>query len=432
MKHSHYLILICLFLIQTVSGQNYSEVDRYAKEVEKTVIDLRRSFHQFPELSNREFETAKKIAQIMTQLGFKVETGIAHTGVVAVMDTGRPGPTVGLRADMDALPITEDTGLPFASTAKGEYLGEEVGVMHACGHDAHMAMLIGAASVINKMKDKLSGKVVFIFQPAEEGAPPGEEGGAELMVKQGIMEKYGIDVVFGQHVRTVYDSGTIHFKVGGIMAAANKMTIVVKGEGTHGSRPWRGVDPVTVSAQIILGLQNIVSRQMDITNEPVVISIGKIQGGLRNNIIPDEVTMVGTIRTFDTLMQRQVHAKIIKTAKSIAESAGATADVRIESGYPVTVNDAALVREMIPSLYGSAGEQNVRIAKASPGAEDFSYFAQKVPGLFYFLGIKPKDISVFDATNHHSPGFYVDETALVTGVKTLSNLAIDYLQNNSK
>ena len=414
-----------------VQAQQYSKVDAYAREVEKTVIDLRRNFHQYPELSNREFETSKKIAQIMTQMGMQVETGIAHTGVVAVLDTGRPGPTVGLRADMDALPITEDTGLPFASKAKGEYLGEEVGVLHACGHDAHMAMLIGAASVINKMKNELSGKVVFIFQPAEEGAPPGEEGGAELMIKQGIMEKYGIDVIFGQHVRTVYDAGTIHFKVGGIMAAANKLTIVVKGKGTHGSRPWRGVDPVTVSAQIILGLQTIVSRQMDITNEPVVISIGKINAGVRNNIIPEEVTMVGTIRTFDTLMQRRVHEKIIKTAQSIAESAGAEAEVTIERGYPVTVNDADLVRNMIPSLYGSAGEDNVIIAKASPGAEDFSYFAQRVPGLFYFLGIKPKDISVFDASAHHSPGFYLDESALILGVKTLSNLAVDYLKNNS-
>jgi amidohydrolase len=420
-----------LFAFGSSQAQHYEQVDAYAKEIEQTIIDLRRSFHQFPELSNREFETAKKIADIMTRMGFAVETGVAKTGVVAVWDTGRPGPTVALRADIDGLPVVEDTGLPFASKEKGEYLGQEVGVMHACGHDAHIAMLIGAASIIKKMSAGLKGKIVFVFQPAEEGPPPGEEGGAALMIKEGLIEKHGIDVFFGQHIRSNYDTGTIRYKVGGIMAAANKFIIKVKGEQTHGSRPWRGVYPITVSAQIIMGLQTIVSRQMDITNEPVVISLGKINSGVRNNIIPEEVEMVGTIRTFDTDMLNDIKERINRTAKHIAESAGATVEVTIEDGYPVTVNDINLTREMLPSLFASMGENNVIVSAASTGAEDFSYYAQKVPSLYYLLGGKPKDISSLDASKHHSPGFFIDESALIFGVKSLTNLTIDYLKNNS-
>ena len=296
------------------------------KKLKNTIIDLRRSFHQFPELSNREFKTAETIASIMTQMGFKVDTGMAITGVVAVLDTGKPGPTVGLRADIDGLPVTERTPVPFASKEKTDFLGEEVGIMHACGHDTHIAMLIGAAHVLNKMKDQLVGKVVFVFQPAEEGAPPGEEGGAELMVKEGLIDKYGIDVMFGQHISAGLDVGKIQYRVGAMMAAVNRFTIKVNGKQTHGSRPWSGVDPITTSAQIIMGLQTIVSRQMDLTNEACVVSIGKIKGGFRSNIIPEEVEMIGTIRTLDVDMQKQIHEKIRRTVTSIAESAGATAE----------------------------------------------------------------------------------------------------------
>ncbi len=428
-----YIISFIFFpLFCFTQNDHYTIVDQYAKELESTIIDLRRSFHQFPELSNREFDTSKKIADIMTKMGFQVETGIAITGVVAVLDTGRPGPTVALRADIDGLPIIEDTGLPFASKAIGEYLGEEVGVMHACGHDAHIAMLIGAANIIKRMSSTLNGKIVFVFQPAEEGPPPGEEGGAALMIKEGLIEKYGIDVFFGQHIRSNYELGTIRYKVGGIMAAANKLTIKVKGEQTHGSRPWNGVDPIVVSSQIVMGLQTIVSRQMDITNEPVVISVGKINGGIRNNIIPEEVEMVGTIRTFDTLMLNDIKEKIRRTAINIAKSAGAEVEVLIEDGYPVTENDALLTRAMLPSLYASIGENNVIVSRASTGAEDFSFYAQKVPSLYYLLGAMPKGTSIFEASKHHSPGFYIDEAALIYGVKSLTNLAIDYLNSNPK
>lgn len=427
-------ILFFLTLLCAISlyGQQYAQVDSYARELEKTIIDLRRSFHQFPELSNREFETAKKIAAVMNQMGFQVDTNIAKTGVVAVLDTGKPGPTVALRADMDALPITENTGLPFASKVRTSFEGQEVGVMHACGHDAHMAMLIGAANIIKRMSAELSGKVVFIFQPAEEGAPAGEEGGAELMVKEGIIERYGIDVVFGQHIRSKLDAGAIYFKTGGIMAGANRFQITVKGKQTHASRPWNGVDPITVSAQIIQALQNIVSRQMDITKEPVVISVGKIQSGIRNNIIPEECTMVGTIRVLDEDMRKDVHERVIRTATAIAESAGATAEVIIDQELPVTVNDLELTKAMLPSLAASVGEQNLLVTKAKTGAEDFAFFAQKVPSLYFLLGGKPKDVSVFDAGAHHSPDFYIDESSFLIGMKAMANLAIDYLKMNSK
>jgi amidohydrolase len=425
-------LIFCLLVQAQVKGQNqYQLVDNYAKELEKTIIDLRRSFHQFPELSNREFETSKKIAAIMTKMGFQVETGVAKTGVIAVLDTGRPGPTVALRADIDGLPVTENSGVPFASTVRTNFLGNETGVMHACGHDAHTAMLIGAANIIKRMSPQLNGKVVFIFQPAEEGAPPGEEGGAELMVKEGVIDRYGIDVIFGQHIRSMVDVGTIRYKVGGIWSSANRFVIKIKGKQVHGSRPWSGVDPITVSAQVILGLQTIVSRQMDIANEPVVISVGKISGGVRNNIIPAEVEMIGTIRTLDKDMQKEVHQRIYTTVNSIAESAGATAEVIIEKGVPVTVNDAELTRNMLPSLYASAGEQNVIVTKAQTGAEDFSFFGQEVPGFYFLLGAKPRDISSLEATQHHTPEFYIDESSLLLGMKAMANLAIDYLRNNS-
>lgn len=422
------LTVVLVFFGQALQGQQYSQVDRFAQELETTIIDLRRSFHQFPELSNREFETSKTLASIMTKMGFTVETNVAKTGVIAVLDTGKPGPTVGLRADMDALPVTETSGLPFASKVVSEYQGEKVGVMHACGHDAHMAMLIGAANIIKRMIGDLGGKVVFIFQPAEEGAPAGEEGGAALMIKEGILEKYGIDVIFGQHIRSTIDLGKIHYKTGGIMASADRFRIKVTGKQTHASRPWNGVDPITVSAQMILALQNIVSRQMNIAEEPVVISIGKINGGIRHNIIPESIDMEGTLRTLDPEMRLDVIERMQKTVESIAMSAGATAELVFDQSLPVTNNNLELTRAMLPSLAASVGEQNLIVTRASTGAEDFSFFAEKVPSLYYLLGAKPKDISVIDAGKHHSPDFYIDESAFVLGMKTMANLALDYLQ----
>ena len=427
--------IFLLFLI--LSTLSYAQVDemlvaKLIDQVESKVIDWRRHYHEHPELSNREFNTGKHIAQELRKLGLEVETGIAITGVVGVLDSGKPGPVIGLRADIDGLPVTERTLVPFASKAKDEFLGEDVGVMHACGHDTHIAMLLGAAKVLTQIKDQLTGKVVFVFQPAEEGAPPGEEGGAELMIKEGMMDKYGIEVMFGQHVSAGLDVGKVRYKLGGIMAAVNSMRIVVKGKQTHGSRPWGGVDPITVSAQMIMGLQTIVSRQMELTKEACVISIGKIKGGLRSNIIPEEVEMLGTIRTLDKDMQADIHKRIRRTLTHIAEASGAEVEVEIDKGYPITFNNHALTRDMVPYLNKAAGEENVIITNPITGAEDFSFFAQEVPGMYFFVGGKPLDVSEYDAAPHHTPDFFIDESGLITGVKTMTYLTLGYMEQQSR
>ncbi len=427
------ILLIFLFFsfgIVSIAQETNPLIENFAAEVESEVISLRRYFHENPELSNREYKTAERIAEELRKLGLKVDTGIALTGVVAVLDSGKPGPTIGLRADIDGLPVTERTPVPFASKVTSEYLGEDVGVMHACGHDTHIAMLLGAAKVLVQMKDKLSGKVVFVFQPAEEGAPPGEEGGAELMIKEGLIDKYGIEVMFGQHISAGLDAGTIRYKLGGIMAAVNSMRIVVKGKQTHGSRPWGGIDPITVSAQMILGLQTIVSRQMELTKEACVITIGKIKGGFRSNIIPEEVEMLGTIRTLDKDMQTDIHNRIKRTLTNIAEASEATVEIEIDKGYPITFNNHELTRDMLPALYSAAGEEKVIVTNASTGAEDFSFFAQEVPGLYFFVGGKPLDIDPLDAAPHHTPDFFIDESSLLTGVKTMSYLTLRYMEHN--
>jgi len=407
---------------------NYAlAVRQGAVAVEDKVISWRRDFHEFPELSNREFKTAEKIALKLRSMGLKVDQGIAKTGVVGILDTGKEGPTVGLRADTDALPVTERNELPYRSRETSTYLGNEVGVMHACGHDTHVAMLLGAAEVLSGMKDQLNGKIIFVFQPAEEGAPPGEEGGAALMVKEGLIETYGIDVMFGQHISSGLDVGKVMYKAGGIMAAADRFTITVHGKQTHGARPWGGIDPITVSAQIIMGLQTIVSRQTELTKEAAVISVGKFTAGVRNNIIPEKAEMVGTIRSLDVGMRDMIHEKIKKTATLIAESAGATADVEIVPYAPVTFNHLELTKQMIPSFYTALGEKNVIITPAVTGAEDFSFFAEKIPSLYYFVGGKPLDVSSNEAAPHHTPDFYIDEAGLITGVKAISQLAVDYI-----
>ncbi|MCL4117688.1 UNVERIFIED_CONTAM: hypothetical protein GTU68_058121 [Idotea baltica] len=393
-------------------------VEAKAAEVNNEVIALRHHFHQYPELSNREFKTAKRIAEELDKLGLPYETGVAITGVVAVLDSGKPGPTIALRADIDGLPVTERT----------TYLGEDTGVMHACGHDTHIAMLLGTAKILVGMKDQLKGKVVFVFQPAEEGAPVGEEGGAALMIKEGIIDKYGIDVFFGQHISSATPMGHINYKLGGIMAAADPFTITVHGKQSHGSRPWGGIDPVTISAQIIQGLNNIVSRQMDLTNEAAVITVGKIKGGFRGNIVPEEVEMIGTIRTLDTDMQKDLHERMHRTVKHIAESAGATATLDIQPGYPVTFNHLELTRQMLPSLYKAAGEENVHVIPAVTGAEDFSFFANEVPGLYFFTGGKPLDSTT--PAPHHTPDFFLDDNCMETGVKAMTMLTLDYMNGN--
>ncbi len=426
--HTYLLVLFCGMAI-ALNGQGglYTMVDQKADAIESQVIAWRHDIHQNPELSNREFKTAQKVAAHLKELGLKVETGIAHTGVVGVLETGKPGPTVALRADMDALPVTERVDVPYASKVKSEYLGQEVGVMHACGHDTHVAMLMGAAQVLTEMKDQLKGKVVFVFQPAEEGAPPGEEGGAKLMVKEGIIEKYGIDVFMGLHINSKTEVGKIRYRPRGTLAAANRFIIKVKGKQAHGSQPWAGVDPIAISAQIINGLQHIISRQTELTKEAAVISIGKFQAGVRNNIIPEEAEMIGTIRTLDEEMKKEIFERIERTATMIAASAGGSAEVTIEEGVPVTYNNPQLTARMLPTILRTAGEENVILARPITGAEDFSFFAEEVPGLFLFLGGMPKGTDPMEAAPHHTPDFLIDDNGMKLGVRVLCNLTLDYM-----
>ena len=428
----YYLMLIACCLSASLFGQSKQQASTLADQIESKVIEWRRDLHQNPELSNREFKTAEKVAAHLKSLGIEVTTGVAHTGVKGVLRGGKPGPVIGLRADMDALPVRERVDLPFASKVTSTYLGADVGVMHACGHDTHTAILMGVAEVMSKMKKDLKGTIVFIFQPAEEGAPPGEEGGAKLMIKEGVMNNPKIDVVFGLHISSGLEVGKIRYKPGGAMAASDRFVIKVKGKQTHGSRPWSGVDPITISAQIIMGFQTIISRQTELTNEAAVITVGKFTAGVRSNIIPEEAEMIGTIRTLDTEMQKIIHEKIRKTATLIAEAGGATADVDIQVGYPVTYNNPELTRKMLPSLFATAGEDNVMVSKPITGAEDFSYYAMEVPGLFFFLGGMPKGMNPLDAPPHHTPDFAIDESGLLLGVKSLTNLALDYMENPQK
>ena len=403
------------------------EPDKLLQQTENKVIEWRRHLHQHPELGNREFETANYITAHLKSLGMEVETGVAHTGVVALLKGGKPGPTVALRADMDALPVSEQVDLPFASKAKTEYNGEEIGVMHACGHDTHVAMLMGAAEVLAGMREQLNGNVLLIFQPAEEGAPDGEEGGAELMLKEGLFKKYKPDVAFGQHVSSSLPVGVIGYRSGPLMASSDEFRITVHGRQTHGSRPWGGVDPITTAAQIVLATQTIVSRQIDITKEPAVVSFGKIDGGVRNNIIPDSVFLNGTIRNFDMDNRAQIFEKLQVTAENIAESAGASATVQILEGYPVTVNNPELTRGALPVLRKAAGEKRVIEVPKVTGAEDFSFFANAVPGFYYFLGVTPAGKDPATAASNHSPRFYVDESALKVGTEALTLLTLDYM-----
>jgi len=410
-----------------VDGDIRATIDKMADEIDAKVIKWRRHIHENPELSNREFNTGKMVADHLESLGIEVQRNFAKTGVKGILKGGKPGPVVALRADMDALPVTERVDIPFASKVKSTYNGVETGVMHACGHDTHVAMLMGAAEILASLKAELKGTIVFMFQPAEEGAPPGEEGGAKLMVKEGILDNPKVDVAFGFHINSMTEVGKIKYKAGGAMAAADRFVINVKGKQTHGSMPWGGVDPITVSAQIIQGLNNIISRQTELTKEAAVISVGMIQGGVRNNIIPESCKMIGTIRTLDPEMQDIIFEKIRLTATNIAESAGATAEVELTRGVPVTFNHLELTKNMIATVERVAGPENVIVQKAITGAEDFSEYANRVPSLFLFLGGMPKGTSPIDAAPHHTPDFFIDDSGMKLGVRAFCNLAIDYM-----
>ncbi|WNC73171.1 amidohydrolase [Thalassotalea psychrophila] len=420
-------LLLPLLVISNVTYA--APLDSWVEDVEQDVIKWRRHFHQHPELSNREFETAKTIATELNKLGLDVQTGIAHTGVVAILDSGKPGPVVALRADIDGLPVTETSSLPFASKATTDYNGAQTGVMHACGHDTHIAMLLGTAKILAENKDKLTGKVKFIFQPAEEGAPVGEEGGAELMVKEGVMKSPDVDVIFGLHIWSDLDVGKIDYREGGTLAAVDTFKILVKGKQAHGAYPWKSVDPIVTSAQIIMGLQTIVSRELELIEDAGVVTVGSIHGGVRSNIIPNEVEIIGTLRSLNPQMRDQIREAVTRKATSIAASMNATVEVTVPFGanYPVTYNKPELMREMLPGLQAALGSENVVQAKAQTGAEDFSFYQEQVPGLFLGVGGKPLDVKKSDAPAHHTPEFFVDESGMQTGIKAMVGLTMDYM-----
>ena len=425
-----YTFFLCAFALVAsaqVSPKLQAKIDLQAKEMESKVIEWRRHIHQYPELSNRETKTAAYVAEHLKSLGIEIQAGVAKTGVVGLLKGGKPGPVIALRADMDALPVTERNSLAFASKEKTTFNGQETGVMHACGHDSHVAILMAVAEVLSKNKSELKGTVKFIFQPAEEGPPAGEEGGAALMVKEGVLENPKVDVIFGMHIQSISPLGRITYRPAGMMAASDWFSIKVKGKQSHGAAPWMGIDPIVVSAQIILGLQTIVSRQTELTKEAAVITIGRMQAGVRENIIPEEAFLGGTIRTLDPDMQKKIHEKIKLTATKIAESAGATAEVSIENKTPITYNDIALTEKMVASLQKAAGVENVVRINAVTGAEDFAFFQQKVPGFFFFVGAMPPDQDPNKVPAHHTPDFMIDERGFITGLKAMLNVTLDYM-----
>ena len=408
------------------------DVDSLATNVEPDVIKWRHHFHQFPELSNREFKTADYIANYLTTLGLEVQTGVAKTGVVAILDSGKPGPVVALRADMDGLPVKEQNQLSYRSEQMGEYNGNDVPVMHACGHDTHMAMLMGAAKILTGIKSELTGKVKFIFQPAEEGAPAGETGGAEVMVKEGVLKNPDVDVIFGLHINANTDVGKVRYKPGGTMAAVDPFKIVIHGKQAHGAYPWKSVDPVVTAAQMIMSIQTIVSRELKLIDDAAVVSIGSIHGGNRSNIIPNEVELVGTIRTLNKAAREHIYEALPRKVKAIAESMGAKAELTLplDYSYPITYNDPALTQAMLPTMQRTAGVENTLLSNPVTGAEDFSFFQEQVPGLYVWVGGKPLDVSEEDSPAHHTPEFYVDDEGMKLGVKLLTNFTLDYMEQN--
>lgn len=411
-----------------------NKASQSANQLESKVIAWRRDFHEHPELGNNEFRTSEIVAKHLKALGLEVKTGVAKTGVVGILKGGKPGPVVALRADMDALPVTERTPVPFASKVKSTYNGQPVGVMHACGHDAHTAMLMGVAEILSSMKKDLKGTVKFIFQPAEEGPPFGEEGGAELMVKEGVLENPKVDVIFGLHIWAQTEVGKLTYRPGGTMAAVNDMQIIVKGKQAHGAAPWQSVDPVVTAAQIINNLQTVMSRNVDITQNAGIVTVGMIKGGNRSNIIPEQVELLGTIRALSNEDEKLIIDRVRTIATKTAESNGAVAEVKIPFShhYPVTYNDPALTAKMLPTLQKTAGTNNVFLAPATTGAEDFSFYQAKIPGLFFFLGGLPIGKDKKEAASHHTPDFFIDETSFKLGIKSLCDLTLDYMEIGKK
>ena len=426
-----------LFFVANVIAQSNvlrTKINLSADKIEQQVISWRRDLHEHPELGNNEVRTAALIAKELLALGIEVKTGVAHTGVVGILKGGKPGPVVALRADMDGLPVIERVPLPFASKVKTIYNGNEVGVMHACGHDTHVSILLGVATVLSGIKNELKGTVKFIFQPAEEGVMAGEEGGAEMMIKEGVLENPKVDVIFGLHINSQTEVGTIKYKPGSMYASVNDMKIIVKGKSAHGAAPWSSIDPIVVSAQIINNLQSIVSRNLNITQNAGIVTIGAINGGNRGNIIPEKVEMLGTIRALSVDDEKLLIERVRQVTTKTAESAGAVAEVIIpySSHYPITFNNVALTEKMLPSLQKTAGINNVQVTVPITGGEDFSFFAQKVPGLFFFLGGMVKGGNPLTTPSHHTPDFYIDESGFKTGVQALSNLVVDFMEMEKK
>ncbi|MDG2492067.1 MAG: amidohydrolase [Flavobacteriaceae bacterium] len=411
-----------------MSSLCFSQIqDSTFNAIESKVVQWRHEIHQNPELSNREFKTAAKVAEHLRSLGMEVQTEVAHTGVVGILKGKREGKVVALRADMDGLPVTERNSLPYKSNATTIFNNLQTGVMHACGHDTHVAVLMGVAEILSKNND-FAGTVKFIFQPAEEGPPVGEEGGALLMVKEGVLKNPDVDAVFGLHINSATPVGTIKYKTKGIMAAADEYKIVVGGKQSHGSTPWNSVDPIMISSQIINGIQTLISRDSELTKEGAVVSVGAIHSGIRSNIIPESAEMIGTIRTLDADMQKVIHQRMYDMIPKIAEAYGGTATVTIRKTAALTYNDEVLTNLMVPTLERAVGKSNVSIMKAITGAEDFSYFQQQVPGLYFFLGGMDPKIMPQDAPSHHTPDFVVQDEGMIHGVKVMVGLALDYLE----
>jgi amidohydrolase len=423
-----YFLFISFFLSLFLNGQNFDAVvAEMAVEHEAEIIELRHWFHQNAELSNREFKTAEKISDALIKIGLKPETGIAKTGVVAVLKGGKPGPVVALRADIDGLPVKERADLPWKSNMVGEYNGEKVPVMHACGHDTHTAMLLGVSKILYTIKEDIPGSIKFIFQPAEEGAPAGEEGGAELMVKEGVLKNPEVAAIFGLHIWSQFPAGNVYLRPKGIMAAVNEFRIDLEGVQTHGSTPWTGIDPIVTAAQIVNNIQTIVSRSLPLTEAGAVVTIGSIHGGVRSNIIPESLYMLGTIRTLDEAMKATVLRRLEEIVYNTAKANNAKAKITYQVSYPITYNDPGLYENMLPSLKRINGPENVHFMNAITGAEDFSFFQKEVPGLYFFIGGAQKGTDPKKAAPHHTPDFYVDDSAMLTGVKSMTTLALDYL-----
>ena len=427
MKKLHTLVFLTLTAAAFAQTPD-PEITAAAEAIEDQVIEWRHDIHKHPELSNREFETAAKIAKHLKSLGIEVETKIAKTGVVGILKGDHPGKVVALRADIDALPVTERNDLPFKSEVTATFMGEETGVMHACGHDTHVAILMGTAQILAENKDKIHGTVKFIFQPAEEGAPPGEEGGAALMIKEGVLKSPDVDAIFGLHINSATPVGTIAYKPGGTMAAVERFVVKVNGKQTHGSQPWGGVDPIYIAAKIVDGFQSIISRESNLLVEPAVITIGKISGGVRFNIIPETAELVGTVRTLDPDMRELIIRRMTEMSEGLAKAYAGSASIEFQSNTAITYNDLELTEQMLPTLKNVAGEDHVKLVKATTGGEDFSYFQEEVPGFYFFLGgMTPGNTEAYP---HHTPDFQIDDDGLLLGVKTMSQLTLDYLNAN--